>query len=106
MKSVSQVMDMGSQVLPRETVYEMQEQLRASMAQSSKVEKAELERNKFQKFIIQAQNHLDSLPSGPDVEEKKQTLQQYCDWIATHESASSAEYIQQRQLLNSLIYDN
>lgn len=106
MKSISQVMDMGSQVLPRETVYDMRDQLRASVVQSSEVEKAEMERIKLQKFINQAQNHLDSLSSGPDVDEKKLTLQQYRDWLATHESATCDEYIQQRQLLNSLIYDN
>ena len=84
----------------------MLDQLRASVVHSSEVEKAEMERIKLQKFINQAQNHLDSLSSGPDVDEKKQTLQQYRDWLATHESATCDEYIQQRQLLNSLIYDN
>ena len=106
MKTVSRVLDMGSQVLDRETVYRMRDAVAESLRVSKTVQKAEMERSKLQKTIAQSQVHLESLSEGPDIEMKKQALKQRRDWLNSHVDATPEEYVEQRQLVNELMNDD
>lgn len=105
MKTISRVLDMGSQALDRDTVYRMRDAVAETLRTSKAVQKAELERSKLQKTLAQSQVLLESLPTGPDIERKMEALKQHREWLNAHEDVALEEYVEQRQLVNELMDD-
>ena len=105
MKTISRVLDMGSQALDRDTVYRMRDAVAETLRTSKAVQKAELERSKLQKTLAQSQVLLESLPTGPDIERKMEALKQHREWLNAHEDVALAEYVEQRQRVNELMDD-
>lgn len=105
MKTISRVLDMGSQALDRDTVYRMRDAVAETLRTSKAVQKAELERSKLQKTLAQSQVLLESLPTGPDIDRKMEALKQHREWLNAHEDVALEEYVEQRQLVNELMDD-
>ena len=105
MKTISRVLDMGSQALDRDTVYRIRDAVAETLRTSKAVQKAELERSKLQKTLAQSQVLLESLPTGPDIERKMEALKQHREWLNAHEDVALEEYVEQRQLVNELMDD-
>ena len=105
MKTVSKVVDMGSQVLDRESVYKMQNSLRQSIMKSSVFNKMEMERTKLQKQLGIARMRLDAL-DGPEAEMKKQQLQELIAWMKATPRPSAEELEAKKMLLDDLLSAN
>ena len=104
MRMVSKVLDMGSQVLPKESVFALRESVRQSMIVADRAEKNALARNAMSRFIMQSQHYLDSRQEGDDIDEKKKLLQKYREWMEQNQNATKEEYEEKQEVLNNSIY--
>lgn len=106
MKSVSRVMDMGSQVLTKEEVMEMRDSLHQSMVKVDEAEKAAVERNAMTKYIVQVQRKLESEPDGSDNREKKNILLEYRAWLEDGSFYSKEEIKQKFDEIKARLSDD
>lgn len=106
MHTVKRVLDMGSQVLSKDEIFNMRQSLHQSMLLVGEGEQAAMERNAMTKTILQIQRDLDAQPEGSDLEALKDALWRYREWLEASEAYSKDEIHQKceemKQYFNSL----
>ena len=102
-KQYEHVVDMGTQVLSRDSVYEMRSLLHESMMFSKQVEKMEIAKLNFQRSIMQSEAQLNER-DGEEKERLQKAIEQAKLWSEEHLQASAEEFKIQDDILRSSFY--
>lgn len=100
-KRVEKVIDMGSLVLEEEEIEAMRKSLNQSMTLAQKTEREDIARRNLSRSIVQSQHYLESRSEGDDIEGKRKLLENYIQWLNSHQSATAEDYEQMNSELDN-----